>query len=86
MKVGTDLHIVQMLLEQPPENTLRHTEHTSSNQCVLSESHSVIHSVVPLFEISWTVDGQAPLSVGFSRQEYWSGLPFPSPGNLPNQE
>ena len=32
----------------------------------------------------WTVDCQAPLSVGFSRQEYWSGLPCPSPGDLPN--
>ena len=32
----------------------------------------------------WTVARQAPLSVGFSRQEYWSGLPFPSPGNLPD--
>ena len=32
----------------------------------------------------WTVAFQAPLSVGFSRQEYWSGLPFPSPGDLPN--
>ena len=31
----------------------------------------------------WTVAYQAPLSMGFSRQEYWSGLPFPSPGNLP---
>ena len=30
----------------------------------------------------WTVACQAPLSVGFSRQEYWSGLPFPSPGDL----
>ena len=30
------------------------------------------------------VDSQAPLSMGFSRQEYWSGLPFPSPGNLPD--
>ena len=30
----------------------------------------------------WTVTHQAPLSVGFSRQEYWSGLPFPSPGDL----
>ena len=29
---------------------------------------------------------QAPLSMGFSRQEYWSGLPFPSPGDLPNSE
>ena len=32
----------------------------------------------------WTVARQAPLSMGFPRQEYWSGLPFPSPGNLPN--
>ena len=32
----------------------------------------------------WTVACQAPLSMGFSRQEYWSGLPFPSPGDLPN--
>ena len=32
----------------------------------------------------WTEDHQAPLSMGFSRQEYWSGLPFPSPGDLPN--
>ena len=36
-----------------------------------------------LFEIPWTVACQASLSVGFSRQEYWSGLPFPSPGDLP---
>ena len=32
----------------------------------------------------WTVAQQAPLSMGFSRQEYWSGLPFPSPEDLPN--
>ena len=32
----------------------------------------------------WTVAYQAPLSMGFSRQEYWSGLPFPSPADLPN--
>ena len=36
------------------------------------------------FEASWTVACQAPLSMGFSRQEYFSGLPFPSPGDLPN--
>ena len=34
----------------------------------------------------WTVARQAPLSMGFSRQERWSGLPFPSPGDLPNPE
>ena len=39
---------------------------------------------VQLFEAPWTVAYQAPLSMGFSRQEYWSGLPFPSPGNLPD--
>ena len=32
----------------------------------------------------WTVTCQAPLFMGFSRQEYWSGLPFPSPGDLPD--
>ena len=41
-------------------------------------------SRVQLFATLWTVAYQAPLSVGFSRQEYWSGLPFPSPGDLPN--
>ena len=37
-----------------------------------------------LFATPWTVAYQAPPSMGFSRQEYWSGLPFPSPGDLPN--
>ena len=32
----------------------------------------------------WTVSRQAPLSMGFSRQEYWSGVPFPPPGDLPD--
>ena len=34
--------------------------------------------------VTWTVAHQAPLSMGFSRQEYWNGLPFPSQGYLPN--
>ena len=41
-------------------------------------------SRVRLFATLWTVAYQAPPSVGFSRQEYWSGLPFPSPGDLLN--
>ena len=41
-------------------------------------------SRVWLFKTPWTVACQAPLSMRFSRQEYWSGLPFPSPGDLPN--
>ena len=40
-------------------------------------------SRIRLFATPWTVAYQAPLSMGFSRQEYWSGLPFPSPGDLP---
>ena len=39
---------------------------------------------VQLFQTPWTVACQAPLSMQFSRQEYWSGLPFPSPGDLPD--
>ena len=41
-------------------------------------------SRVQLFESPWTVDYQASLSMGFSRQEYWIGLPLPSPGDLPD--
>ena len=41
-------------------------------------------SRVRLFVSPWTVAYQAPPSMGFSRQEYWSGLPFSSPGDLPN--
>ena len=41
-------------------------------------------SCVQLFVTPWTVSHQAPLSMEFSRQEYWSGLPFPSPGDLPD--
>ena len=39
---------------------------------------------VRFFAMPWTVVSQAPLSMGFPRHEYWSGLPFPSPRNLPN--
>ena len=40
-------------------------------------------SRVQLFVTPWTVAHQAPLCMEFSRKEYWSGLPFPSPGDLP---
>ena len=48
--------------------------------CVCGESLSHIQ----FFETPWTVAHQAPLSMGFPRQEYWSGLPIPSPGDLSN--
>ena len=41
-------------------------------------------SRVRLFATPWTVSHQPPLFMGFSRQEYWSGLPFLTPGDLPN--
>ena len=41
-------------------------------------------SCVQLFATSWTVALQAPLSMEFAKQEYWRGLPFPSPGHRPN--
>ena len=43
-----------------------------------------VSSYVQLFVTLWTVACQAPLSMGFSSQEYWSGLPFPFPGDLPD--
>ena len=43
----------------------------------------LVLSSVQLFGTPWTVASQAPLSMGFSRQEYWSALPFPTPGQLP---
>ena len=48
--------------------------------CVCAQSLSRVR----LFVTLWTVAHQAPLSMGFPRQECWSGLPFPSPGDLPD--
>ena len=45
---------------------------------------SEVASHVRPFATLWTVGLQVPLSMEFSRQEYWSGLPFPSPGDLPD--
>ena len=52
---------------------------SSGNNCVLYMLHYIL-----LFAIPWTVAHQAPLSTGFSSQEYWHGLPFPPPGDLPD--
>ena len=52
--------------------------------CDLSFMHAQSLSVVQLFATLWTVPCQTPLSMEFSRKEYWSGLPFPSPGDFPD--
>ena len=56
------------------------------DSCSQSEVRCWSFSRVRLFATPWTVAFKAPLSMGFSRQEYWSGLPFPSPGDLPKPE
>ena len=58
---------------------LKHPPWTLMHACMLSH-----FSCAQLFVILWTVACQALLSMGFSRQEYWSGLPCPLPGDLPN--
>ena len=54
--------------------------HLYVRACVLSH-----FSCARLFATLWTVARQAPLSMGFSRQELWGGLPFPTPGIFPTQ-
>ena len=66
------------------ENTLigHRPDIKSAQSDLISEVKSL--SCVQLFATPWTVAHQAPPSMEFSRQQYWSGLPFPSPGYLPD--
>ena len=50
------------------------------------EKGMATHSRILTWRTPWTIAYQAPPSMGFSRQEHWSGLPFPSPGDLPDPE
>ena len=63
------------------ETPLQKCQHLIIN---IQVSEVKLLSRVQLFAAPWTVAHQAPLSMGFSRQEYWSSLPFPSPGDLPD--
>ena len=54
--------------------------------CVCARTHMCALTHVQLFATPWTVANQAPLSIGFPRQEYWSGSPFPTPRDLPDPE
>ena len=70
-----------------------YTSSVSTGHCILSESGIFLKALracllsrfshVWLFATLWTIACQAPLSMGFSRQEYWSWLPCPPPGDLP---
>ena len=75
------LHSALIFLLRPcwDLNLIIHIRVDGMNMCVLSH-----FSRLWLCATLWTVNLQSPLSMGFSRQEYWRGLPYPPPGNLPN--
>ena len=61
--------------------------HEYNKKCVKTKKvggSGLVTRSCPTLATPWTVACQAPLSMGFSRQEYWSGLPFPSAGGLPD--
>ena len=64
---------IEELYKRYPHNTDNHKEEEVKS-----------HNCVQLFAIPWTVAYKAPLSMEFSRQEYWSGFKFPSPGDIPD--
>ena len=64
-------------LDTQPQNRGRYGEYLCGGGGLVAKSCLTL-------SIPWTLACQAPLSMGFSRQGYWTGLPFPSPGDLPN--
>ena len=70
---GSNLHLLHW------KGILYHQATREACACMLSH-----FSHVRFFVTLWTVAHQAPLSMGFPRQQYWSGLPFPPPGDLPD--
>ena len=71
-------------LSTPPLKSAQNTSLSSLCYTAMSHCECVSHCCVRLFVTPWIVVCQSPLSMEFSRQEYWSGLPFPSPGDLPD--
>ena len=72
----------------PPSLTAWSFSHWTNREVPMLLLNLCVHTqslcLVQFFETPWTVAHQAPLSMGFSRQEYWSGLPCPPPGDLPD--
>ena len=64
--------------------SMEYSEYTNTTSPLSLKVKVKSLSRVRLFATPWTIAYQAPPSMGFSRQEYWSGLPFPSPGDLPD--
>ena len=86
-KMESQINSLETRIEKMPERFNKDLEEIKKSQYIMNNAineqvKSLSH--VRLFATPWTVAHQAPLSMGFSRQEYWSGLPFPSPGDLPD--
>ena len=71
---------------QNSQNSLEKEQREKSHIFSVSKliGGGLVAKLCPSFATPWTVAHQAPLSMGFSRQEYWSGLSFPPPGDLPD--
>ena len=72
--------VAYLCMPQGEAQFFEHSEHLLTFVECVCVSHSVVFNSATL----WTLARQVPLSMGFPRQEYWSGLSFPSPGDLPN--
>ena len=86
LQVYNPLHCVSILLEGIQEITLPLSFHPLQSNTSSGKWKGKVKSLsrVRLSATPWTVAHQAPPPMGFSRQEYWSGLPFPSPEDLPD--
>ena len=84
-KLGTDpTSKLQKEPTSPPPSPWSWTSNHNKCVCKPPMFSTLLLSCVSLFVTPWIVAHQAPLSIGFIRQEYWSGFPWPPPGNLPN--
>ena len=86
-KMESQINSLETRIEKMQERFNKDLEEIKKSQYIMNNAineqvKSLSH--VRLFATPWTVAHQAPPSMGFSRQEYWSGLPFPSLGDLPD--
>ena len=84
--ISDGMNCVHSFIQEIPSKCLYNGKYYARNTMMdkkVSEWVKLL-SLVWLFATPWTVAHQAPPFMGFSRQEYWSGLSFPSPGDLPN--
>ena len=82
VSTGSDYTVVEF--QNYPHHTFIFLDRLQKAVLLLLCVHAQMLSCAPLFVTPWTVDSHVPLFMGFSRQKYWSGLPFPPPGDLPN--